>query len=62
MDNELLSTPPYVYANEREREEAAAWFGSLMESGQLSKANAVDRSIFVTARKEVRAFNKERAQ
>ena len=55
----VLSTPPYEYANERERQEAAAWFESLMASGELDKTDATDRSLFVTARKEVRAFKKE---
>ena len=58
-ENEILKTEPYTYPSRPSQQWAAMWFEMLMDSGELDDTDPVDRSIFATARKEVKAFYRQ---
>jgi hypothetical protein len=58
-ENEILKTDPYTYPSRASQQWAAMWFEMLMDSGELDRADPVDRSIYATARKEVKAFYRQ---
>ena len=55
-DNTILATPAYRYGTGRERAEAMAWVQQLLDSEQLNRKSAVDRSLHANLKRELESY------
>ena len=55
-DNKALATPAYRYGTAKEREDAMMWVQQLLDSEQLNRKSAVDRSLHANLKRELESY------